>query len=246
MTNPDNSLAEWFTSPLGQYLQTRELAYFDQAVMDMFGFNALQVGLSHIDLLRNSRIPRRFLVDNGATGHVLAEPTHLPFAAQSVDLMVLPHLLEFSPYPHQILREAERVLIAEGNLLISGFNPRSLWGLYSGYKKRGTEFPWRGNFINFSRLKDWLSLLGCDIAGWRMCCYAPPFARIPWVHRFEFMEKAGDRWWAMGGGVYFIHAVKRVHGMRLITPRWQGKAKRVNALRPATQGMQNKRESNYE
>ena len=240
MTNPDISLAEWFGTPLGQYLQARELAYFDQAVMDIFGFNAVQIGLSHMDMLRNSRIPHRFKVDRAA-GHVMAEPSHLPFATQSVDLLVLPHLLEFSPYPHQILREAERVLIAEGNLLISGFNPRSLWGLYSAYKQRGIEFPWRGNFINFSRLKDWLSLLGCDLAGWRMCCYAPPFARIPWVHRFEFMEKAGDRWWAMGGGVYFIHAIKRVHGMRLITPRWQGKTKLVNALRPATRGLQNGR-----
>ncbi|MHB1677011.1 MAG: class I SAM-dependent methyltransferase [Sulfuriferula sp.] len=246
MTNPDASLAEWFTSPLGQYLVTRELAYFDQTVIDLFGFNALQVGLSHMDLLRNSRISHRFRVDNIAIGDVVAEATHLPFAAQSIDLLVLPHLLEFSPYPHQILREAERVLIAEGNLLISGFNPRSLWGLYSWTKQRSDKFPWQGDFVNFSRLKDWLSLLGCDIVGWRMCCYAPPFAHIPWVHRFEFMEAAGDRWWAMGGGVYFIHAVKRVHGMRLITPRWQSKNKLVNALRPVTRGMQNERRSDHE
>ena len=246
MTNPDTSLAEWFTGPLGQYLVTRELAYFDQTVIDLFGFNALQAGLSHMDFLRNSRISHRFRVDNVATGNVVAEATHLPFAAQSIDLLVLPHLLEFSPYPHQILREAERVLIAEGNLLISGFNPRSLWGLYSWYKQRSDQFPWQGSFVNFSRLKDWLSLLGCDIVGWRMCCYAPPFAHIPWVHRFEFMEAAGDRWWAMGGGVYFIHAVKRVHGMRLITPRWHGKNKLVNALRPVTRGIQNERKFDNE
>lgn len=238
MTNRYASFSAWMASPLGQYLAIRELAYFDQTVMDLFGFNALQLGLSGMDLLRNSRISHRFQVDTVNTASVLAEPTHLPFAEQSIDLLVLPHLLEFSAYPHQILREAERVLIAEGSLLISGFNPHSLWGLHSWYKRRGGDFPWCGGFINFGRLKDWLSLLGCDMVSWRMCCYAPPFDNADWVHRFKFMETAGDRWWAMGGGVYFIHAVKRVHGMRLITPRWQGKPQLVNALRPVARSLQ--------
>ncbi len=225
-------MAEWFATPLGRYLETRELAYFDRTVIDLFGFNAVQVGLPGVDLLRNNRIPHRFRVDSVGPGDVLAEPTHLPFAEHSVDLLALPHLLEFSAYPHQILREAERILIPEGNLLISGFNPHSLWGMYSWYKRRNQAIPWRGDFINFHRLKDWLSLLGCDIVGWRMCCYAPPVAHLPWLRGFEFMESVGDRWWAKGGGVYFIHAIKRVHGMRLITPRWQSRRKLVNALCP--------------
>ena len=238
MTNRYASFTEWVASPLGQYLANHEQTYFDQTVFDLFGFNALQVGLAEMDLLRNSRISNRFQVDNGKNAHVVAESTQLPFAEQSIDLLVLPHLLEFSAYPHQILREAERVMIAEGNLLISGFNPHSLWGLYSWYKHRSGDFPWCGDFVNFGRLKDWLSLLGYDIVSWRMCCYAPPFANPDWVYRFEFMQVAGDRWWAMGGGVYFIHAIKRVHGMRLITPNWQGKTKLVNALRPVTRGLQ--------
>ncbi|MDR3393159.1 MAG: methyltransferase domain-containing protein [Sulfuriferula sp.] len=239
MTTRYASFTEWLASPLGQYLQTREQAYFDQTVADLFGFNALQIGLSHWDMLRNSRIPHRFHVDIASPGSVLVEPAQLPFASQSVDLLVLPHLLEFSNYPHQILREAERVLIAEGNLLISGFNPRSLWGMHRWYRRSGNDYPWRGDFVNLGRLKDWLSLLGCDIVAGRMCCYAPPLANAGLMQYFEFMEAAGDRWWAMGGGVYFIHAVKRVHGMRLITPRWQGKSKFASALRPATGNLQN-------
>ena len=238
MTTRYTSFTEWLTSPLGQYLQEREQAYFDQTVVDLFGFNALQIGLPHWEMLRNSRIPHRFCVGTHA-GDVLAEPTHLPFANQSVDLLVLPHLLEFSNYPHQILREAERVLIAEGNLLISGFNPRSLWGLHRWYKRSCGDYPWRGDFVNLGRLKDWLSLLGCDIVGGRMCCYAPPLTNASLMQHFEFMEAAGDRWWATGGGIYFIHAVKRVHGMRLITPRWQGKSKFARALSPATRSLQN-------
>lgn len=233
------SFTDWFASPLGQYLHAREQAYFDQLVADLFGFNAIQIGLPHWDMLRNSRIPHRFRIDAENAVDVLAEPTHLPVAHQSVDLLVLPHLLEFSNYPHQILREAVRVLIAEGNLLISGFNPRSLWGVHGRYMHNGGDYPWRGNFIKLNRLKDWLSLLGFEIVGVRMCCYAPPLRNVGLMRYFEFMETAGDRWWAMGGGVYFIHAVKRVHGMRLITPRWEGPSTVVRGLSPATRRQQN-------
>ena len=186
-------------SPLGQYLKSREQAYFDQTVADLFGFNALQVGLPSWDLLCNSRISNRFHVAGNAA-EVLAEPTYLPFANQSVDLLVLPHLLEFSNYPHQILREAERILIAEGSLLISGFNPRSLWGLHQWYRRGSGDYPWLGDFVSLSRLKDWLSLLGCDIVSVHMCCFAPPLTNASLMQRFEFMEVVGDRWWAKGGG----------------------------------------------
>ena len=232
------TFTEWSETPLGQYLYQREQAYFDQAVADLFGFNAVQIGSPQWDLLRNSRITHRFHV-NQACAQVLAEPTHLPFANHSLDLLILPHVLEFSDYPHQILREAERVLIPEGNLLISGFNPRSLWGIYRWIHRNTQVYPWSGEFINLTRLKDWLSLLNCDVVSGHMCCYAPPLKSSNWMRQFEIMELAGDRWWAKGGGVYFIHAVKRVHGMRLIMPRWQTPTKIAVALRPANRSMQN-------
>jgi ubiquinone/menaquinone biosynthesis C-methylase UbiE len=52
----------------------------------------------------------------------------LPFAANSIDLAVMPHVLESHDNPHQILREVERILIPDGQLVITGFNPLSLWG----------------------------------------------------------------------------------------------------------------------
>ncbi len=232
------TFTEWSETPLGRYLYQREQAYFDQAVADLFGFNAVQIGNPQWDLLRNSRIAHRFHVHQTAA-QVLAEPTHLPFANHSLDLLVLPHVLEFSDYPHQILREAERVLMPEGNLLISGFNPRSLWGMYRWMQGNTQSYPWSGEFINLTRLKDWLSLLNCDVVAGQMCCYAPPLNNSSWMRRFEAMELASDRWWAKGGGIYFIHAVKRVHGMRLIMPRWQTAVKVAGALRPANRGMQN-------
>lgn len=212
---------EWFESPLGQHLLFREQRYFDDAVSDVFGFNAVQVGLPQLDFLRNSRIPLRTTCAVEQAAGVRADPMFLPFESQSLDLLLLPHVLEFSANPHQVLREAERVLRPEGRLVLSGFNPRSLWGLARMLQGGERGYPWNGNFLNVSRVKDWMVLLGLEVAAGSMCCYRPPINRETWLRRLRFMEPAGDRWWAMGGGVYFLQAVKRVHGMRVILPEWK-------------------------
>ena len=82
-------------------------------------------------------------------------------------------------------------------------------------------YPWNGSFLNISRVKDWMVLLGLEVAAGSMCCYRPPVNRQKWLRRLRFMEPAGDRWWAMGGGVYFLQAVKRVPGMHIILPQWK-------------------------
>ncbi|MGA7180419.1 MAG: class I SAM-dependent methyltransferase [Thiobacillaceae bacterium] len=230
---------EWFDSSLGNYLLSRELLYFDRAVADVFGFYAVQVGLSSIAFLRNSRIPQRVCCGHEPEAHVLADAMFLPFESQSIDLVLLPHVLEFSDNPHQVLREVERILRPEGRMILSSFNPRSLWGIVRALKTGDGRFPWNGNFLNLSRVKDWLELLGFEFAAGSMCCYRPPINRESWLRRFRFMEPAGDRWWAMGGGVYFIQAIKRVHGMRLITPSWKEQTTAAPVLAPAARKIVN-------
>ena len=212
---------EWFETPLGQHLLFREQRYFDNAVSDVFGFNAVQVGMPQIDFLRNSRIPLRVSCAVEAPARVCADPMFLPFESQSLDLLLLPHVLEFSGNPHQVLREAERVLRPEGRLVLAGFNPRSLWGLARVLQGGERGYPWNGSFLNISRVKDWMALLGFEVAAGSMCCYRPPINRENWLRRLRFMEPAGDRWWAMGGGVYFLQALKRVQGMNVIQPQWK-------------------------
>ena len=152
---------------------------------------------------------------------VCARGAELPVATQSMDLVLLPHVLEFAADPHQILREIDRVMMPEGRLIIIGFNPWSLWGLRQALARRGEEHPWCGDFISMIRLKDWLALLGFDVTAGRLSCYVPPLANDRWLNRFSFMEAAGDRWWGIAGGVYMMQAIKRVQGMRLITPKWK-------------------------
>lgn len=213
------SLSEWFASEQGSYVLTREQDYFDHTVTDIFGFNAMQMGFPEHDFLRNSRMPLRFTSGNQRGNDVRLCCDELPFDCDSLDMVLLPHVLEFAENPHQILREVERVLRPEGSLVLSGFNPFSLWGLRRALgRKQG--YPWCGHFIGLPRLKDWLALLGFEVAGGRFAAYAPPLHHPKWLGNLAFMEKAGDRWWAVSGGVYFLHAIKRVPGMRLIKPQW--------------------------
>lgn len=222
----------------GSYVLRREQAYFDRTVANIFGFNAFQLGLPERDFLRRSRMPLRRCAGNedGVGVRVLAD--ELPFATESVDLLLLPHVLEFALHPHQILREAQRVLMPEGSLLISGFNPLSLWGMRRALGSK-QDYPWCGSFIALRRLKDWLALLGFVVVGGQFAAYAPPLHLRSSLQRCRFMEAAGDRWWAVSGGIYFLHAVKRVPGMRLIQPKWSKQA--VPNLLPVTPKMNQKK-----
>src|SRR5262245_31801879 len=224
-----NRLADWFGTPLGQYLLGREQAFFDRTVADIFGFNAVQIGLPDCPFLAQSRIVARWSVDPSPPAQVLADPQWLPFPENSLDLVVLPHALEFSDEPHKLLREVYRTVRPEGQVVLAGFNPFSLFGA-KRYFGRGDTPPWTGNFISLYRLKDWLALLGFEVTGGSLDCYVPPFRQEAWLRRFRFFEAAGDRWWPIAGGVYFLRATKRVVGMRVITPAWE---RRKNGLATA-------------
>jgi SAM-dependent methyltransferase len=171
--------------------------------------------------------------DSGITTQPPDEPVSvhcefdaLPFPDSSIDLVVLPHALELARDPHQTLREVERVLMPEGRVVIAGFNPASLWGLRqrAGRVKRGMGLgrerhlylPRAGEFIGYWRLRDWLRLLGFEVESGGFGCYRPPVQSERWLQRYAWMDEVGDRWWPVLGAVYFIVAVKRVAGMRLI------------------------------
>jgi len=235
-------LSNWLETPLGLHLLKRELAYFDGEVADVFGFNALQFGLPEHDFLRMSRIPMRAAIGHEGPVRMRADLCELPVATGEIDLVVLPHTLEFSHNPHQLLREASRVLRPEGRLVLCGFNPWSLWGAARTLRTRSGEYPWCGQFVSLPRIKDWFALLGFEIAGGRMTAYTPPCRGEKWLERLRFMEHAGDRWWPFAGGVYFLHAVKRVSGVRLITPKWRMSTAKKKVLSAVPQRIADQRQ----
>jgi len=237
-------MQQWFETPPGRYLLAWEKAEFDRAVGDIFGFHALQLGLPELDTLQANRMPHRWLAlrqpGDGSGGHrpaLYTEFSALPFEENSLDLVVLPHSLELNVDPHATLREVERVLVPEGKVVICCLNPMSLWGLRQRrahlYRRLGfgeLYLPDAGEFIGYRRLRDWLRLLNFEVESSSFGCYRPAFASERWLDRFDWLDHVGDRWWPIFGAVYFLVAVKRVRGMRLIGPAW--KPKKVIASAP--------------
>jgi SAM-dependent methyltransferase len=145
----------WLETPQGQYVLGWEQARLDNLLADIFGFNAVQIGFPQVDFLRANRMPFRFYCCDHAGVAVKSDPHHLPFATNSLDLVVLPHVLEFDANPHQILREVDRVLVPEGSAVVTGFNPFSLWGVRRLIAGRHGPAPWQGRYISVPRLRDW-------------------------------------------------------------------------------------------
>ena len=151
-------------SPAGMDLLRMEVERVHAAVGNLFGYHCLQVGdLAGEDLLSASRILGRTVVDidGGAPRNpyplVSAAATSLPIDSHAVDVVVLPHVLEFEPHPHDALREASRVLVPEGSLVVLGFNPVSVIGLRRVLRYRAADAPWCGTYFgagSIARLAD--------------------------------------------------------------------------------------------
>ena len=238
----------WQLSPAGQYALDWERAQFDAVLADVFGYHALQLGLGEIDTLAANRMPHRWLALPRARAAqvVAAEPasedaapparrvalltdsTALPFAEASLDLVTLPHTLELSADPHATLREVQRVLVHEGKVAITGFNPASLWGLrqWRSHLQRHADdgrvfLPEAGDFIGHWRLRDWLRLLEFELESISFGCWRPAARSARGLARFDWMDRLGARWWPVLGATYCLVAVKRTHGAKLVGAAWK-------------------------
>ncbi|WP_090047237.1 class I SAM-dependent methyltransferase [Limnohabitans sp. 2KL-27] len=223
---------------LGQPVASRLLAWeqqqADDLLADVFGYHAVQLGWPQLQALRSNRMPHRWMAraefepiltqpaEAQAEGaHVCLDSRAWPWAADSLDLVVLPHTLERSADPHACLREVERVLIPEGQVLITGLNPWSLWGWPQtrGGRGAGLGDAHVAALIGYRRLRDWLRLLGFEVQVSRFGGWTPALGSERWMQRLQWMDTLGERWWPILGGVYLIMATKRVPGGRLIDGR---------------------------
>ncbi|OUV02581.1 MAG: hypothetical protein CBC42_07370 [Betaproteobacteria bacterium TMED82] len=217
----------WLESYLGSELLIEEKELIDEAVEDVFGYHAVQICPFNVNFLEKSRINNQyklsFFYDQSYIGQkeddrFIVSPQVLPIESQSVDLIILIHILETVEDPHLFLREVERILIPEGKLIICGFNPLGLWAINRFFKRSLLPSP-VSNWVSLPRLKDWCKLLGFEIFAGRFLAYYPAINSRVWLKRLSWFNKFGPRWWPMAGGVYCISATKRNVGIKLRDPR---------------------------
>jgi SAM-dependent methyltransferase len=224
----DDRNGNWFTSPLGMRVLAMEKSRISQVLPDLFGYHILQInGQAADQLLVSSRIHHKIVFDkkdsckSGKYPDVVCRSHALPVASESIDVLVLPHVLEFSSSPHSILRECERVLIGEGHLIIIGFNPYSFYGFWRLLLAWRAKLPWCGHYIELTRLKDWLSLLDFEIIKAERFFFRPPFSNVKLLDKLSFMEQLGQFCWSYFGGIYLLVAKKKVISMTPIKLQWQ-------------------------
>jgi SAM-dependent methyltransferase len=244
MTEPIINLQSWLATPPGQALQRWEQTQLDAAVADVFGYHALQLGMPQINALQANRMPHQWRTDRELSEGVqlYCDFEALPFPEASLDLVAMPHSLELSIDAHASLREAARVLVPEGRVVITGFNPSSLWGLkqrrehlYQRFGMGTLYLPEAGEFLGYWRLRDWLRLLGFEVESSNFGLWHPAVRSEQWLSRTEWMNRLGARYWPIFGAAYCVVAVKRVRGMRLMGASWKRQLQRAGSPVPVAQ-----------
>jgi SAM-dependent methyltransferase len=223
----DNAANDWFAGPLGARVVREETALARLALEDVFGFELLQLGTwgPARHLLAGARTQHTtLLAPNLSPGVTLRAPfASLPFPSDSIDAILLPHTLELVEDPYAVLREAERVLCAEGCLMICGFNPFSGWGarrLFGQYLRRPAFPPQTRRMLSERRLRDWMALLDFEVASVYGYLGPMPVTRRPrkladgTVRQAEYRVRR-----PMTAGAYLLKARKRVQTLTLVRPR---------------------------
>jgi SAM-dependent methyltransferase len=220
-------LQAWCREPLGKLYMETEAALLAEVLPSLFGYYIVALGMpAAYDLLAASPIAHRCRVDflpypRVPQLDVVAGPVDLPIASDSIDVVVVPHLLEFVAEPHAVLREVDRILIPEGHLLILGFNPFSLWGLWRLLHFYGRKTPWDARPLSMMRVRDWLALLGFESRAVRYYFYRPPLKHLSLLRKLAFFELIGTKGWPPLGGGYLMLAKKRVSTLTPVKPRWR-------------------------
>jgi SAM-dependent methyltransferase len=224
MIQPATVLSEWQGGRLGQLLIQAEARLLAETFDDVFGLELLQLGTwgRGRELLAHARIGRQTVVAEDPAspcgGHVVASLAHLPIGGGAVDAVLLPHCLEFVSDPYAVLREADRVLAAEGQLIVLGFRPLSLWGLRAAASDRGFP-PGLRRTLSAGRLRDWLKLLSYEVVSLRPYLYRLP--RAPGGSTEAATPSILRRGWLYPwpASAYVMKARKRIYTLTPVRPR---------------------------
>lgn len=217
-TDRTKNMTDWWQSPLASSVLDAERHIFQSNAHLFFGYMQLQLGVSQPLLPTISRPCIQKVMS--AQGDIDGCYESLPIKWHSVDTLLLSHVLEFSSDPHQVLREAERVLVADGTLVLCHFNPWSLWGIRRLFSWQDRP-PWQGHFFSLARIKDWLALLNFDVIKLERTMFRPPISSAKWFKRCAFLERWGKRLWPVFSGVTVVVATKRTIPLTPISQRWQ-------------------------
>ena len=220
-----HELLDWYSTSLGESVLNEMLSSLDRLLPDIFGYQGLQVGQisQKINLLESAGLHRRVIMGHGSgvgPDLLAGDALNLPIAADTMNLVLMPHTLDFCENPHQALREADRVLRSDGHLVIIGYNPHSSWGLRHMLGGWRGNVPWSGEFYSRWRVSEWLSVLSFRVVRTDAFYLRLPMSGRRLLQSTRFMENARPLLGRLGA-CYVIHARKQTIPMTQIRDTWR-------------------------
>jgi hypothetical protein len=195
----------WVETPKGQGLLDEESLQVGRVLDSIFGDQFLQIGHWGGDsFLRFVRTQRAAVLcewpNNGIASAVVA-PGDLAIADDSIDVVLLPHVLETNQDPHSVLREVDRIMRPDGHVVVLGFNPYSVWGATHALSRRHFPAGIR-QMISAHRLRDWFRLLNFSVLETSFFFFHSPILSRPVAHHHR--EDPGGRESFLSGSVRIL------------------------------------------
>ncbi len=215
----NGQLSHWYQTRLGRVAYACEQEWMHAQLQRVFGYYLLQLGQPQcVDWLEKSPIAHHYVAicQNQAKSTIqtiTCDDELLPIATASVDLVFLPHSLEYHKAPEHLLEEVHRILIPQGRVLILGFNPYANWGLEKFLGLGKTLLPPVHPFHSHGRVKHWLEAMDFELLQHNKLCYCPGTRRSWIISRYAFIEYLGKLLLPSFGNIYGIVARKTVRGL---------------------------------
>ncbi|GAD78318.1 class I SAM-dependent methyltransferase [Vibrio ezurae] len=210
----------WDDLPKHQWVRDAIQMRLDEWCPKLFGYHMLKLGGLSCEITScNCNIQHQINLDiKNPIHNVIADAYDLPFLEKSIDVVLMAHQLDYCLDPHRLLREVDRVMIDDGYLILTGFNPISLSGLNSLMPWRKRSMPWCGRMFTPHRVKDWLSLLNYQVV------HMDSYGLVPVKKQraiWTWLENGIGNWGNPFCSQYFIVARKRTYPLKPIKPHWK-------------------------
>jgi len=217
---------DWPSQSASKALLKVEADKLEACLPKLHGHYFFQYSALNVPILRASTLQHSFYTGKDVgEGQLDMDFQLLPFRDNSLDCILAHHVLDYDTSPHQCLREAARVVVPNGYLVLVGFNPWSALGMSRMMPK--SLLPAKGRYLSLRRVQDWLALLGFRVEQVETCQFLPPSI----LKRFPgFSVKCDALLDYIGlpfGGVNIIVARKLVAGRTPIRPQWRALAGRA-------------------
>lgn len=214
----------WYDEPFGQHMLKLEKQALDTILPTLYGYHMVCMCDNELGYLSaSSLINHRVLVndapeDSKFCSKLQSRRDQVALMNDSIDVVMIAHVLEKHKNPHQIIREAHRILRPEGALVITGINPYGLWYLWQRLRHPLKTRAIRAKAAD--RVRDWLKLLDFQLVDGHNLSFQLPFTNDRLLRKTSFLEGVGRKCWPFCSNLYTMVAIKRSVQLTPLKPKW--------------------------